>query len=394
MCSRWLLLFLLSTLALGQNAPSAGQSPSQNPVQHGRLPHTPAAQPKAAPKAGSAASSLPPDAVVITVQGLCEKEAIGEPAATTKNSAAKTSDTPSSAGCKTLIRKAQFEKLADALNPNMTPAVKRQLAEAYPRLLVFADKAREMGLDKDPRFLQMQKFATLQLLAQDFSRHMQEKAGDISDADVEKYYKDHASNYEQVELMRIFIPNTKQHAEPSTADPKALESSTATPAKTDNAADEAAMKAEAEKIHTAAAANGDFEALQKEAFEVSGLKSASPNVKLGKVTRANLPETHQKVFDLTVGQVSELLSDPGGYYVYKVISKSAVPLSEAKQEIHQQLQSQRMQQSMETLINSVKTELNQSYFGEAAPAVGPSMRAPRAQPGQPSAPPAPPPSQE
>src|SRR3989440_5572947 len=292
MCSRWLVLFLLSTLALGQNA--APSSPSQNPVQHGRLPHTPVAQPKAAPKAGAAASSLPPDAVVITVQGLCEKEAAGEAAATTKNSAAKTSDAPSSAGCKTLIRKAQFEKLADALNPNMTPAVKRQLAEAYPRLLVFADKAREMGLDKDPRFLQMQKFATLQLLAQDFSRHMQEKAGDISDAEIEKYYKDHASNYEQVELMRIFIPNTKQHAEPSTADLKAPESSTATPAKTDTAADEAAMKAEAEKIHTAAAANGDFEALQKEAFEVSGLKSASPNVKLGKVTRANLPENHQK----------------------------------------------------------------------------------------------------
>jgi hypothetical protein len=71
---------------------------------------------------------------------------------------------------------------------------------------------------------------------------------------------------------------------------------------------------------------------------------------------------HRKVFDLDAGQVSDLISDPGGYFIYKVVSKQVVPLSQAKTEIRNSIQSQRIQESTETLTRNIKSELNQEYF--------------------------------
>ena len=39
-----------------------------------------------------------------------------------------------------------------------------------------------------------------------------------------------------------------------------------------------------------------------------------------------------------------------------------MPLDQAKDEIHNTLQSQRMQDSMQSIATSVKTDLNQAYF--------------------------------
>jgi hypothetical protein len=368
---RWLSLLLLTSLAMGQGAVSrarpegkltaaAQQGPRQDDDE---IP---------APKVPS--SQVPPTAAVITIQGLCPS-----PAATGKTGAAKTAAKPASqAGCKTVITRAQFEKLADALNPQMPLPTKKQLAEAYPRLLLFAQKARAMGLDKEPQFQEMMRFATLQLLAQNLTRSIQKKAGNVSDAQVTKYYQDNPTRFQQVELLRIFIPKSKQHAPEAGA--------TAQP-KVDTAADEAAMKTVAEKIHTDAAGGGDFQKLQQQAFEAAGIKSQSPNVNLGKLTREGLPTNHQKVFELQAGQVSELLDDPGGYYIYKVVSKQMVPLEQAKGEIRNLLQQQTFRQQMEAMIGSVKPELNQAYFAGPAPQRG-GAAAPNLPPaGKPGTPP-------
>jgi hypothetical protein len=147
------------------------------------------------------------------------------------------------------------------------------------------------------------------------------------------------------------------------------------------------MKAEAEKIRQRAAAGEDFTELQKEAFEAAGLKATEPTVSLGKITRGNLPVTHEKVFELQVGQTSQLITDAGGYYVYKVVSKQQVPFAQAKPEIQNTLQTQRMQDRMESLINSIHPQLNPDYFGGEAAA--PSAARPQATPSgsKPTAPP-------
>src|SRR2546421_1038865 len=106
----WLLCVLLSGLASGQAAPGS-PAPAQ-PMQ------APAPPP-------DMSASVPADAAVITVIGVCPaapKAAAPKAAATTsadapKNPAPKTS----AAECKTVVTKAEFEKLASGLSPNITP---------------------------------------------------------------------------------------------------------------------------------------------------------------------------------------------------------------------------------------------------------------------------------
>jgi len=47
----------------------------------------------------------------------------------------------------------------------------------------------------------------------------------------------------------------------------------------------------------------------------------SPTVNLPAVRRTGLPPAHVAVFDLKVGEVSQVITDNGGHYIYKVVSK-------------------------------------------------------------------------
>ena len=330
----WLLV---SSISWGQTAPQA-QVESSHPAQAPSVRHDDDTEPPPA-----SAAQVSPDAPVITVNGLCDKK---------ENSPESSKDAKPTATseCKTVVTRAQFEKLIEALNPQMSGPVRKQLAEAYPRLLVFANKARELGLDKEPEFHEMMRFADMQLLTQRLTRHMQESAGNISDADAENYYKENTSRFQRAELLRVFVPKQKQ-----------LGAGGGTAAE-NKAADDAAMKAVAEKLQASAVAGKDFQQLQKEAFEAAGITSNAPKVDLGKLSPGSLPVDQKKVFDLGAGQVSELITDGSGYYIYKVISKETVPLNQARAEINRAIQSQRMQESTDALTKSIKAELNQEYF--------------------------------
>jgi parvulin-like peptidyl-prolyl isomerase len=394
---RLMWIFLLSSMAFAQAAPPPQAAQPQNsqvgaqrpPSNQGEEEEEAAAEQAAA----STGSNVPPDAAVITIEGICDNApSLTKSAAASKSGAASSTG----AGCKTIVTRAQFEQLANALNPKMPPAVKRQLADVYPRLLALSHKGQEMGLDKDPHFQEMMKFATMQILAQEFTRQMQDKAANIPPAEIEKYYKDNPAKFQQVEMLRLFVPKTKQHV------PKAGETPAA-PKPAETAADEAAMKQKAEQLHARAVKGEDFTKLQKEAFDAAGIQASSPTVNLGKMARGSLPQEHEKVFDLQPGTVSELISDPGGYYVYKVVSKQTMPLKEATTDIRNTLQSQRMQDSMQSVIASVKPQLNEAYFGSSQPgAPGRNPRGMGARPGStrpdakptgpPNSPPKPPPS--
>ena len=195
-------------------------------------------------------------APVITIHGLCDQgprvgkstDGIRSDHSTSGLTATGTpalSSEAANADCKTVITRAQFELLTDSLNPQMAGLAKRQLADAYPRILLFAATARELGLDEDPHFQEMLHFAAERLLSEVLTRSMQQKAGDISDGELQKYYDQNPTKFERIELLRIFIPLREQFIS-GKEEPVALE--------------ETAMKAEAEKIHAAAAAGGRFPA--------------------------------------------------------------------------------------------------------------------------------------
>jgi len=368
----WLLCVLMGTLAWGQTQP--GMAP---------------AMPGASSKAPEAASEVPENAVVITIKGVCP--AAPKTAAATKTAAGKTTTAAAAkkpADCKTEITRAEFEKIASGLSPNVTPQLKRQLESALPRFIAMSDAAKAKGLDKTPRFKQTLKIATMQILTQELQRTVQEEADKVPPEQVAEYYKKNPEAYEQYSLDRLFVPRYKQAEADDKEEAKEPEKLTEEQQKAKEAADKAKQeKGEqelnkvADSLRERAAAGEDFAKLQKEAFEAAGTKVDNPTVNLPKVRRTGLPPAHAAVFDLKVGEVSAVISDNGGRYVYKVVSKEVLPLDTVKEEIHNKLKSERMKEMMDKYTNSFQAVPNEAYFGPAA-AAGP----PGARPGPPHMP--------
>src|SRR5579864_3516666 len=201
-----LLCVLLGSLAWGQAAPStpAPSQPAPAPAEQEAKPQAPAPAPTAPAAPEDKSGSVPANAPVLTIDGVCPPQPKAATAA--KTPAAKSS----TAGCKTVITKAQFEKLANSLAPNVTPQLKKQLAGLLPRLMAMSQDAQKEGLDKTPEFTERVKFVKMQVLSQALQQEIQKKAADVPDAELQKYYKEHPETFEQYNLDRIFVPRTKQ----------------------------------------------------------------------------------------------------------------------------------------------------------------------------------------
>jgi len=279
--------------------------------------------------------------------------------------------------CQTVITRAQFEALADALQPNMNLQTKRRLADVYPRLLAMAQEARNRGLDSNLKYKELVRFSRMQILSQELSRSMKEDADKVPDADIENYYKHNPEAFEQADLLRLFVPKEKQHA-PVKADAAAKEATAEDASKQSEAqkADEEAMGKVANDIQKRAAAGENFENLQKEAYAAAGIAGAPAPTSIGKLRRSQIPVDQRPILDLKAGEVSGLFSEANGYYVYKLVSKDTKPLEQARDEIRTTLSQQRLQDAMAKYQRENKATLNEAYFGPAGSPLPPRRGAP------------------
>ena len=318
-------VLLLSCAAFSQAAPQSQQAPAT------------AQSPSAA--ATEKAPDVPPaDAIVIT--GFCPgKQATG-------------------ADCKTEVPKADIDKLAAAVGAG--DAQKRGLANTYARALVESTIARERGLDKKPQTQEILKLVEMQTLGQLFERDIREEAAKIPQADIDKYYADHAAQYEQATLQRIFIPKM--------------------PPNPQEKVDEAAVKAEGAKIAAAAKQpNADFTKLQKQAYEDLKVTATPPPTELKDVRRDTIPAAQAKAFDANAGEVSEPIDDTGGIYIYKVVSKKKLTQPEVESDIKRALEQERGQAAMQKLLGNLKLDYNEAYFGTPERPAAPKLETPPSQ---------------
>jgi parvulin-like peptidyl-prolyl isomerase len=308
-----------------------------------------------------------PDAAVITIKGLCSTP--GTKTATSRASATKASGSAASkpATCQTVITKKQLDRLIEAVRPNLPAQQRRMLAQQYVELLTMADAAAKAGVEKEPKVREQMRLQKLQILATSYSRELQQKYSDVPQADIEKYYKENASKYEQAKLQRIYIPMVTPEGKPP---------------------DAAATKIIAEKIQQRAAAGEDFDKLQKDAFAVAENKGSPPSVEMGERRRGTLPPRQEDtVFGLKAGEVSPALEETSGFYIYKVVGKETLPLDKVREEIKGILGRERFRDGIEKIRGSVQPTFNEAYFG------GPAQ--PPAAPGESGAPPSTrPPGQE
>ena len=321
-------------------------------------PAAPPAAPKLAAPSHTGAAQSPEaagvsrDAAVITIPGLCDKPPV---------------DKSKAADCKTVVTRAEFEQLVEAVAPTIAPAARKQLATQYGVALVMVHKAHQMGLDQGPKFQELMKVARVGVLTKELSQSLQEEAGHVSDQDVENYYHNNEIAFQEVDLQRIFVPRSKQ-----AEDSKDKPSDDA--AKKRQQESEDAMKKAAEALRVRAAGGEDFDKLQEEAAAAAEFKGKPPT-KLGKVRRTSFPPAQAEVMNLKPGETSQLISTPNGFLIYKVGEKDTLPFDKVREEIVSTLRSQRMQDSLQAIQQSATPELNEKYFAEA-PAAAPQGKTP------------------
>src|SRR5271165_380877 len=372
----------LSCVTYAQEPAAKPQPPAPPATAAGSQSQAPAAtptpmQPPSPPAAATLPSTsiVPMSAPVITLKGACQP------------AAGATAPPP---GCVSSMTREEFEKLIKALTPADRPPMPvdmmRSFATQYAKLLTFSDAARAMGMENDPRVLQILQFAKNQILTEALNSRITEEYSHPTDQQIEDYYKQNSKKYLEVTLQRIILPRNQGNAEkpkPSEADEKAY----------------------AEQIQKRWVAGDDPDKLEKEATEQAGLATPPANVNIGPRRSGTLPEAHESVFDLKPGEISMVFADPANFYIYKVVSVRTVPLSEAKASITSTLQRQLVTDRIQQIQNSVTPVLNDTYFGPENPLPPPPPRflTPRSgmpqppgagvpPPPMPAAPPQPPPA--
>jgi len=302
---------------------------------------------------GGVAKTVPPDAPVITLVGLCDKN-------------------DSTDACKTVVTRAEFERVVNAVAPKPSPDAVGDIAQRYTILLLTANKAQNLGLDKGPEFEEKMKLARMQVASQLLQEHLEQEAGSISDKDVEAYYNRNASAYEEAFLEQIAIP--KQGAVGSSKAFSGFGKSWGM------------AEYEAESIHKRAAGGEDFHNLQREADKLASDKDKSDSnpETLKKVRRSELPPQYATlIFDLKPGEVSPLVSDTSGYVIYKMVRKQTVPLNEVKGEIYETLRREFLKETLRSVQQSATPIYDQAYFpptGGATTAEAPTRPASSASP--------------
>ncbi len=287
------------------------------------------------PQPIQAAEPIAANAPVITIHGICPA---GQPIVGEKSDS-----------CTLVLTRTQFDAMVSSINvSNQTytmPAL-RSLATSYVTVLSLADAAEKAGVDKDPRFQEQMKVARARVLADAYRRYLQEKYSNPSADEIADYYKQNVSKFEQLKIDRILIPRVN---------PKRPQER--------RAEFEKKARELAAEIRERAAKGEDMNALQAEAYKSLGLDSQPPPTEMTANRKGVfLPAVEQEINALKPGEVTKVEFEPSGFNIYKLRSRTAVPLELAKTQIVQELSQQKIDAALKSATGSVHPDFNEQFF--------------------------------
>jgi hypothetical protein len=258
-----------------------------------------------------------PETPVVTLEGACDSTKKSQPQP-----------------CKTVVTHGDLNQLIDALSPGASQMARRRFAIRYAQLLAASGEAERKHIDADPAVaaevrVQME-IARVQVLADALYHRMEQDSANVPISEIQKYYLDHKTNFDQGEVRVVSVPSAYSNRD---------------------------------ELMARAAKGEDFDHLQQEAFKRAGIQSPLPSTRIGLVRRTALPPDEAKVFDLPIGEVSEMQDPNGDYKIFKLESRHSVPIEIAQPEINTILQKERMQQQLRSAAGDVTAQFNLEYLG-------------------------------
>lgn len=372
---RLVAFLLLTAFSLAQTAPA----PATKKPRSSAAPATSAGKPATAAKKQAKAAEAGPNTIVLYVSGLCALPVAGVPA--------KPVPTAPPAQCVRSVTKAQFERMVAGMGPEAANGDKRQLAEYYMRALLIDNESRKLKLDQDPATSEAIWMGRVGVVGKALHRHFQKQFGNISDADIQKFYDANQGEFEEATVRRVVIPKPQQQGK--VEKPAASEKSEAapdSPSATKSAQPGvpevpyeqqlAQRKTYADKVLERARAGEDPVKLQKEAFAAAKL-DVEADTNAVPLHRGQLPPAHdEKIFATKAGDVTPMIEEPNAYLFYKVEKKRTVPLTEAREEIKTQLIGEKEEEAIKRVFSSGKPVLNPAYFRPPEPEAPPKAEPP------------------
>jgi hypothetical protein len=293
---------------------------------------------------------LPPSQPVITVRGLCLAE----------TGPAVKPAVPSTKECVVTVTKEQFDNLLKAFNPGNQPvtiAQRRQVAQAYVDLLVFAEAAKAAGVENSPEYMEVMRVLRLKTLTDIYRTDLAAQFRNASQEEIEAYYKANESKFESAKLSRIYLPKNSPDPQASAEQKQAYQT------KAQHLADD---------IQARAAKGEAADKLQKEAYTALGITVAPPSTDLATARHGMFPpKLEQEIFSHQAGEVFRA-DDANTFVIFHIDSRQNLPLDSVKEEISQQIFRRKMEDKQKELTGPVHADYNETYFGPpAAPGAPP-----------------------
>jgi len=308
------LIGLLAVSALvAQAPPSPSQTGQTTPAQPAsRLP---------------ALMSLPPDAVVATVDGR-------------------------------KVTAAQLQVILRALPPAQQEEalrVPQTFLGQFGLLQKLSELAEKEGLDQ--RTPTKEQLAYNRMLALTQAKLAEGQAGiKVTPEDVKSFYDGNADLFSTVQVKVIYIPFSLSADTPQGAAGKTVLS-------------EKEAKAKADKLYAELKAGADFVKLVKEHSEDA--TSASKDGDFGSLRQSDRlpPEIKSAVFALKRGEVSQPVRQPNGYYLFRAEEAGVEPLEKVREQVVRDLRNSRFNEWVQNTQKSVQVKIeDEAAFAPAAPA--------------------------
>jgi parvulin-like peptidyl-prolyl isomerase len=221
------------------------------------------------------------------------------------------------------VRRSELDRYVAALEVRgggaLSPEVRRQVRQAFLEERVLVLEARARGLVQPGARPEEERRAVLSLVAE-----RARSAGAVDEAAVERYYQEHAAEFEEPERLAVRQVLVA----------------------TENEARE--VKRQVEK---------DAKQFDLLARTRSRSPEAAQGGFMGRFARGELPtELEAAVFSLPVGQVSDVVQSSHGYHVLRVDERRAAqkrPLEECRDEIRARLRSARQDEATRDFVREL-----------------------------------------
>jgi peptidyl-prolyl cis-trans isomerase C len=257
------------------------------------------------------------------------------------------------------ITAAQFDQIISSLpaqfQANARGPARKQFADNVVHVLVLAQEGKKRKLDESSTYQIQSMFQNANMLA-GLTYEQLGKEGKLDDAELQKYYEAHKSEFERVHARHILIrvagsPMAVRPGQKDLTDAEAL--------------------AKAQEIRKKIAGGEDFTALARTESDDTG--SGANGGDLGFFGHNQMvPPFEEAAFKMKPGELSEPVKTPFGYHLIKVEERDAKSFEELKPEIEKRLRPEQAQKIMEELQKKAAVQLDPAFFGaEAAPAAAP-----------------------